>query len=288
MKKEEENSLSSSNEVINRKFEPALHKNINIKILFKEEKIKNILMKNKIEKKIIDKFDGKFITDKDLESVSLFEIKGKKKEKRNKNDGNSKKKQVNSETRRGRKNKNDNIKGNHDKNAPDNIIKKCKRIFFKYIIIFINSLIKTYKTNHQENYEFKNLSYENYVNNLKKDKEIILLNMPLKDLVSLDVSNKYASNASFNKEKMEKILEEEKDNTIINSILNMTFGEWIDVFTFKNEINYYLEFNELQDVLIDLYNKEDKEYFSRFIFYLFNYKNWFQNKKPRKPKKRKN
>lgn len=49
--------------------------------------------------------------------------------------------------------------------------------------------------------------------------------MPLKDLVSLDVSNKYASNASFNKEKMEKILEEEKDNTIINSILNMTFGE---------------------------------------------------------------
>ena len=140
---------------------------------------------------------------------------------------------------------------------------------------------------YQKNFEFKNLSYENYVNNLKKDKEIILLNMPLKDLVSLDVSNKYASNASFNKEKMEKILEEEKDNTIINSILNMTFGEWIDVFTFKNEINYYLEFNELQDVLIDLYNKEDKEYFSRFIFYLFNYKNWFQNKKPRKPKKKK-
>jgi hypothetical protein len=81
LKKEEENSLSSSNEVINRKFEPSLHKNINIKILFKEEKIKNILMKNKIEKKIIDKFDGKFITDKDLESVSLFEIKGKKKKK---------------------------------------------------------------------------------------------------------------------------------------------------------------------------------------------------------------
>ena len=76
--------------------------------------------------------------------------------------------------------------------------------------------------------------------------------MPLKDLVSLDVSNKYASNASFNKEKMEKILEEEKDNTIINSILNMTFGEQIDIFTFKKEINYYLEFNELQDVLIDL------------------------------------
>ena len=52
-------------------------------------------MKNKIEKKIIDKFDGKFITDKDLESVSLFEIKGKKKEKRNKNEGNNNKKKIN-------------------------------------------------------------------------------------------------------------------------------------------------------------------------------------------------
>ena len=154
-------------------------------------------MKNKIEKKIIDKFDGKFITDKDLESVSLFEIKGKKKEKRNKNDGNSIKKQVNSDMRRGRKNKNDNIKGNHDKNAPDNIIKKCKRIFFKYIIIFINSIIKKYSSNLQKNHEFKKLNYKIYIDNLKKD----------------------------------------------------------------------------------------KEYFSRFIFYLFHYKNWFLKKKPRKPRK---
>lgn len=81
MKKEEENSSRSSNDDINGKLETNSHKNINIKILFKEEKIKNILMKNKIEKNIIDKFDGKYINDKDLESVSLFEIKGKKKKK---------------------------------------------------------------------------------------------------------------------------------------------------------------------------------------------------------------
>ena len=241
-------------------------------------------MKNKIEKKIIDKFDGKFITDKDLESVSLFEIKGKKKEKRNKNDGNSKKKQVNSETRRGRKNKNDNIKGNHDKNAPDNIIKKCKRIFFKYIIIFINSIIKKYSSNLQKNHEFKKLNYKIYIDNLKKDKEIILLNMPLKDFVSLEISGKYCSNFEFNKEKMKKILKDEKDNEKLNSLLNMTFGEWIDIFTFKKEID--LKFNGLQQVLNDFYNnKEDSEYFSRFIFYLFHYKNWFLKKKPRKPRK---
>ena len=274
--------MNATKEII----ENNLNKKINLNIAFNEEKIKKILSQNGVKKEIIDKINGNYITKKEKESVSLFEIKQKQKRTKNPNDSNDSEEKTNFDV--GRKKKTDNTKRKHDKNVPDNIIKKCKRIFFKYIIIFINSIIKTYKTNHQENYEFKNLSYENYVNNLKKDKEIILLNMPLKDLVSLDVSNKYASNASFNKEKMEKILEEEKDNTIINSILNMTFGEWIDVFTFKNEINYYFEFNELQDVLIDLYNKEDKEYFSRFIFYLFNYKNWFQNKKPRKPKKRKN
>ena len=273
--------MNATKEII----ENNLNKKINLNIAFNEEKIKKILSQNGVKKEIIDKINGNYITKKEKESVSLFEIKQKQKRTKNTNDSNDSEEKTNFDI--GRKKKTDNTKRKHDKNVPDNIIKKCKRIFFKYIIIFINSIIKTYKTNHQENYEFKNLSYENYVNNLKKDKEIILLNMPLKDLVSLDVSNKYASNASFNKEKMEKILEEEKDNTIINSILNMTFGEWIDVFTFKKEINYYLEFNELQDVLIDLYNKEDKEYFSRFIFYLFNYKNWFQNKKPRKPKKKK-
>ena len=273
--------MNATKEII----ENNLNKKINLNIAFNEEKIKKILSQNGVKKEIIDKINGNYITKKEKESVSLFEIKQKQTRTKNPNDSNDSEEKTNFD--KGRKKKTDNTKRKHDKNVPDNIIKKCKRIFFKYIIIFINSIIKTYKTNHQENYEFKNLSYENYVNNLKKDKEIILLNMPLKDLVSLDVSNKYASNASFNKEKMEKILEEEKDNTIINSILNMTFGEWIDVFTFKNEINYYFEFNELQDVLIDLYNKEDKEYFSRFIFYLFNYKNWFQNKKPRKPKKKK-
>ena len=273
--------MNATKEII----ENNLNKKINLNIAFNEEKIKKILSQNGVKKEIIDKINGNYITKKEKESVSLFEIKQKQKRTKNPNDSNDSEEKTNFDV--GRKKKTDNTKRKHDKNVPDNIIKKCKRIFFKYIIIFINSLIKTYKTNHQENYEFKNLSYENYVNNLKKDKEIILLNMPLKDLVSLDVSNKYASNASFNKEKMEKILEEEKDNTIINSILNMTFGEWIDVFTFKNEINYYFEFNELQDVLIDLYNKEDKEYFSRFIFYLFNYKNAFENKVGRNSKKSK-
>ena len=66
----------------------------------------------------------------------------------------------------------------------------------------------------------------------------------------------------------------------------MTFSQWIDVFTNKIENSFDFEFNGLQNVLNNLYNNEDDEYFSRFIFYLFNYQNWFQNKKGRKPKRK--
>ena len=128
----------------------------------------------------------------------------------------------------------------------------------------------------------KNLSYESYVNNLKKENEMNLLNMPLKDFVSLDISSRYGFNFDFNQQRMEKILNDEQDNAILNSLLNMTFSEWIDVFTNKIENNYDLEFNGLQNVLNDLYNNEDDEYFSRFIFCLFDCQNWFQNKKGRK------
>ena len=94
----------------------------------------------------------------------------------------------------------------------------------------------------------------------------------------------------YNKIIMKKILEEEKNNEVINSFLNMTFGEWIDVFTLKRKLNYNSNFNGLQDTLNKLSKEEDDddEYFTRFILYLFNYKNSFQNKKGRNPKKSKN
>ena len=143
----------------------------------KIDKIKNILRKNKIEKNIIDKIDGNFISNKDKESVSLFEIKVK--QERNKNS--NKEKQLGKKM--GRKNKNDTSKGKHDKNTPDNIIKKCKRIFFEYTVIYINYILKNYRLNKQKDFVFKKLDYKKNVDTLKKDKEMKLFNMPLKDVV---------------------------------------------------------------------------------------------------------
>ena len=281
-------SLSNTSmDTLQERVEQNLIKYINLKIPFNGEKIKNIL-NHKIEKeildKIINKFDVNYITKKDLENVSLFKSKVRK-TRNKKSENNEEEKILGKKLGLGRKKKNGIEKGKHNKYSPDNIIKKIKRIFFKYIIIYINLIKEKHAPNQQENFQFKNLSYENYINNLKKDKEIQLLNKPLKDFVSLEISSKHGLNFDFNRQKMEKILEEEKDNQKLKSILNMTFDEWIDIFTFKEKFDDDLEFNGLQDVLMDLYNKEDDEYFSRFIFYLFNYKNWFHYKKARKPKK---
>ena len=273
------------------KVEQNLIKYINLKIPFNGERIKNILnhqIKKEILDKIIDKFDVNYITKKDLENVSVF--KSKVKQIRNKKSENNKEEKNlgNKKKLLGRKRKDGIEKGKHNKYSPDNIIKKIKTIFFKYIIIYINLIKEKHAQKYKENFEFKKLSYENYINNLKKDKEILLLNKPLKDFVSLEISSKHGLNFDFNRQKMEKILEEEKDNQKLKFLLNMTFDEWIDIFTFKKKVDDDLEFNGLQDVLEDLYDKVDDEYFSRFIFYLFNYKNWFHNKKARKPKKKLN
>ena len=66
----------------------------------------------------------------------------------------------------------------------------------------------------------------------------------------------------------------------------ISFEEWIDVFTKKRQDYNLEEFNGLQNSLEKVAKeyKDDDEYFTRFVFYLFNYQNWFYNKKGRERK----
>ena len=115
-----------------------------------------------------------------------------------------------------------------------------------------------------------------------------LFNMKLKDFFSLEINakNSLKFDKNYNKIIMKKVLKEEKDNEVINSFLNMTFGEWIDAFTFKTKFNNNSNFNGIQDTL-NKFSKEQNEYFTKFIFYLFNYKSVFENKIGRNLKKSK-
>ena len=169
--------------------------------------------------------------------------------------------------------------GKHDKYEPDNIIKKCKRIFISYAIQHINIYI-----NKEKKYEqLLDLEYA-YINRLKKDSDIELLKMQLKDIASKDISSKYKSkDKDWNAKIIDEIMKNENGDEKLLNLLNMTFNEWIDIFTYKKENEYNKEINLLQTALFKLNknNQNNKEYLSKFIFYLYNYKRWFESKKGR-------
>ena len=169
--------------------------------------------------------------------------------------------------------------GKHDKYEPDNIIKKCKRIFISYAIQHINIYI-----NKEKKYEqLLDLEYA-YINRLKKDSDIELLKMQLKDIASKDISSKYKSkDKDWNAKIIDEIMKNENGDEKLLNLLNMTFNEWIDIFTYKKENEYNKEINLLQTALFKLNknNQNNKEYLSKFIFYLYNYKRWFESKNGR-------
>ena len=251
------------------------------RIIYNCKDIKRILMKNEISKDLIEKIKDEYISKEDKKSIHIFEIKKKKKKKKK---SSKKDKKI-----LGRKRNSDKTERKHNKNGADNIIKKCKGIFFRNVVEYISTFINNFKTNKKEKFELLKLDYGQYINNLKKENELALFNMTLKDLASLEPSKKYILNKDpeINKKNVSNLLKKEmkNNNKVIENFLNMKFGEWIDIFTFKKKVDNDFEFNGLQDCLESISNESDEEYYSRFVFYLYNYKNWFKNKKGRNEKK---
>ena len=242
------------------------------------EEIRNLLRENKISNNIIGTIKD-CINPLDWKRVGYFDIKIKRTRK------GIIKEEKDEEKFLGRKRKDDNKKGNHTRNDVDNIMKKCKNTLFHNVIEYVALVVNSLKSDKKEEFLLLNLSYE-YIDILKKDNELALFKMKLKELVSLDISSKYSliEDKEFNKKNINKILKEERDNEVLINLLNMTFGDWIDVFTLKKKIEIEPKFKGLEKALKEISDKNDEEYFSRFIFFLFNYKNYFQNKKGRRPK----
>ena len=211
------------------------------------------------------------------------------------------------ENKRGRKAENC-PETKHDKMSADNIIKKIKTKLFEYIVKFFNLLLKKMKLIN----ELAKIDYK-YIDNLKCENEFRNFKSTLKDILSLDISPKYKNKKKeYNKKVIEAIIENE---IILNEkndfnydtlifVLNMTFRGWLDVFTGKNnfeniandyagnqaKINFDLikeSFVGIDNLLGDLVNKYDDQYFAFFVFYLYNYERWFCIKSPRKTKKNK-
>ena len=265
------------------------------------EDIKKHLDNNKISKDVIEKINKDDITKEDKQNVGYLYPKEKRKRSKTKTTKTktTETKATETETTKtdekklGRKRKGTNKKGSHTKNDVDNVIKKIKRVFFDKSPEYVAEVVNSNKSDKKQKFLLGKLSYE-YIDNLKKENELALFRMKLKDLLSFNISSKcsLSKDKEFNKKNINRILEEEKDNKVIIDLLNMNFGDWIDVFTLKTSIENVPEFDGLEEALNTIYKKNDKDsekkdekYFSRFIFYLFNYQNYFRNKKGRSSKK---
>jgi hypothetical protein len=136
----------------------------------------NIFIKDeKLEKPYLNK---KRLRDSDCNDSDLYEVLEKE---------NIQYYEQENRIKRGRKPK-DGEGWGHDKMSADNIIKKLKAEFFKYMTLFLNKIIKT--TTSEENDKILKLDYR-FINQLNREIDLKFLKLPLKDLFSLDVSPKY-------------------------------------------------------------------------------------------------
>jgi len=170
------------------------------------------------------------------------------------------------------------IKKVHDKFYNDNIRRKIKSLYHKYIINLLNNLLKQ---------KLKRIKKKFVKMNIKITKDVSieynrnLLNKTIKDII-VDVSKKY-SNKDINKNVI-KFIEAQKNNEEIIKILNMTYE---DLFT-----NYYLKSNK-NDISNNsfeahkeiLLKKYGEKYLSLFIQNTENFKEFFINGKNRKSRK---
>jgi hypothetical protein len=216
----------------------------------------------------------------------------------------------------GRKRKGDSSNRRHNKYNSDNIIIKIKNILKKYLIIFINNIIKnliddviqrnlilnTLNLNdNNTEYLIKDIDYKFLSEKINKNDNLKLLFLKIKDFLSQKISPKYKTidpNLNYNKIIIENLLTDnnQKNKDIFNFIFNeLNLEDWLDIFTHKKDLNNFPSFNSLKEKqqeiieksLVRLENyfkeltKEDDMYFPCFLLLIYNYKRYYSIKKER-------
>ena len=263
-------------------------------LFFSYEKIENILK---------DNINYNIYLNKIRENKEKSEIKeinyemNQLKKIRKKYGANVNSKDLKCKKNRGRKKAENEYGGDHDKKSPDNVIKKVKGYFAEFLIIFVNAIINREKSN-KEKIELKSLNHKKYIDKIKKSEELRFLKMTVKEYLSQEISPKYIkSKADYNKILINKILHDQKGDGVINFVFKMTIKNWIELFTLKKSIYEFenLSLNNcevieqnipsISELFDEIHEKNnDDVYFTKFVFYLYNYENWFEIKRGRKEK----
>ena len=166
----------------------------------------------------------------------------------------------------------------HNRFSNDNVKRKLKALFHKYIINLLNYLIQK---------RFKNTKMKFVYLNSKITKDIgiefnrSLLNQKIKDII-VNVSKKY--NDKEHNKKCIKYIESQNDNEEIIKILNMTYKDLYEQYYLNSNENNSVNnsFNEHKKKLMNLYGKE---YLKIFNANAENMIEFFLNGKNRKSRK---
>ena len=186
--------------------------------------------------------------------------------------------------KRGRKNKFNKIlnieeKSNvHDKFSNDNIKRRIKSLYNKYIITLLNNIVRK---------KYKKCKMKFLKMNIRVAKDIgikynkNLLNQTIKDII-INVSNKYKN--EDNNKNLIKFIENQNNNEEIYNILNMTYKELYINYYLKSTKNNSSEnsFESHKEKLLILHGKE---YLDRFIENAEHLVEFFMNSKNRKSRK---
>ena len=191
--------------------------------------------------------------------------------------------------RLGRKRKNDDTPGSHNKYSPDNILRKCKHIILRQLMEFINHKIKEMYNGKIGNGLFKKelliLNKEQKFNsNVIYNKNF--LNKNLGDIFSDDISSKYSNFPPDHNKRIIMMLKNEEDQNKKN------YFEKLFNITYLHSINHFIGFQKIDELNglkcfseLKYEMNEEKEYIDCIEYFLKNYELLTMQKKPRNRKK---
>ena len=244
------------------------HKNINEKIIKKEDFIPNNFTPNENTKSTGEKTDNKIIYKK-KGSIFLIKKVNKLLGWKRKNNKNNKNNRINS----------------HNKKYKDNLIMKIKRNLYNNSLKLINSIISK-----STNKKLKKMKLKKIIGKIlsvsKKEDNLKLLDITLKQLLSNKIARKFKSlKSNYNEEIINYIFFKNEKKLIY--ILNKTLREILNIYIEKNvEDSIFKNFKRLKDDIEKYEKNESKEYIDSYEYTAINFEKIINNIDPRKRRKK--
>ena len=186
----------------------------------------------------------------------------------------------------GRKRKNDDSIGGHNKFSDDNLRRKSKNLIIDYALDFLNEKINNiYKGNLGKGIAIKKLFPINRFCKLDASIEHNknILNKTLGDIFSISISDRYKYySPNHNEELIKRLLNEkdEKKRIYFKKLFNITFLECLKRFCGNDDCEELKDFKKFSEIKNKF--RDGPEYINKLESYLKKFENNIKSKKGRK------